>query len=88
MNLKNFDDLLALLKRKAIIQNKNYKKHQIKIYYKNNVLDELCSKELEKTYSTGSIDDSKYKKQGEELRGRLNGITSKINKIRRVISSL
>ncbi len=49
---------------------------------------EKTFKELEKTYSTGSIDDSKYKKQGEELRGRLNGITSKINKIRRVISSL
>jgi len=49
---------------------------------------EKTFKELEKTYSTGSIDDSKYKKQSDELRGRLNGITSKINKIRRVISSL
>ncbi|MFX1379750.1 MAG: hypothetical protein ACFFA4_11735 [Promethearchaeota archaeon] len=45
-------------------------------------------KELEKTYSMGSIDDFEYKKQSEELRNRLNGITAKINKIRRVISSL
>jgi hypothetical protein len=49
---------------------------------------EKTFKELEKTYSMGSIDDYEYKKQGDELRGRLNGITSKINKIRRVISSL
>ncbi|MFX0039135.1 MAG: hypothetical protein ACFFCY_14385 [Promethearchaeota archaeon] len=49
---------------------------------------EKTFKELEKAYSMGSIDDYEYKKQGDELRGRLNGITSKINKIRRVISSL
>ena len=49
---------------------------------------EKTFKELEKIYSAGSIDDSEYKKQSDELRGRLNGITSKINKIRRVISSL
>jgi hypothetical protein len=49
---------------------------------------EKTFKELEKTYSTGSIDDSEYKRQSDELRGRLNAITSKINKIRRIISSL
>jgi len=49
---------------------------------------EKTFKELEKIYSTGSIDDSEYKKQSDELRARLNGITSKINKIRRVISSM
>ena len=49
---------------------------------------EKTFKDLEKTYSTGSIDDSEYKKQSDGLRGKLNGITSKINKIRRVISSL
>ncbi|MFX0003565.1 MAG: hypothetical protein ACFFAA_11840 [Promethearchaeota archaeon] len=49
---------------------------------------EKTFKELEKAYSMGSLDDFDYKKQGDELRGRLNGITSKINKIRRVISSL
>ena len=45
-------------------------------------------KELGKIYSTGSIDDSEYKKQNDDLRTRLNNITSKINKIRRLISSL
>ncbi len=49
---------------------------------------EKTFKEVEKSYSTGSIDDTEYKKQSDALRGRLNGITSKINKIRRVISSL
>jgi hypothetical protein len=49
---------------------------------------EKTFKEVEKSYSTGSIDDDEYKKQSEKLRGRLNGITSKINKIRRVISSM
>ncbi|MFX1601095.1 MAG: hypothetical protein ACFFB6_10910 [Promethearchaeota archaeon] len=49
---------------------------------------EKTFKELEKIYSTGAIDDSEYKKQSDELRGKLNGITSKINRIRRVISSL
>ncbi len=49
---------------------------------------EKTFKEVEKSYSTGSIDDDEYKNQSDELRGRLNGITSKINKIRRVISSI
>ncbi len=45
-------------------------------------------KELEKIYSTGSINDSEHNKQSDDLRTRLNSITSKINKIRRLISSL
>ncbi len=49
---------------------------------------EKTFKDLEKIYSTGSIDDSEYKSQSDGLRGKLNGITSKINKIRRIISSL
>ncbi len=49
---------------------------------------EKSFKEIEKFYSSGSIDDTEYKRQSDELRGRLNGITSKINKIRRIISSM
>ena len=49
---------------------------------------EKSFKEIEKYYSSGSIDDSDYKIQSDELRGKLNGITSKINRIRRVISSI
>jgi hypothetical protein len=49
---------------------------------------EKSFKDIEKYYSSGSIDDSEYKKQSDELRGKLNGITSKINRIRRVISSI
>ncbi|MFX1420341.1 MAG: hypothetical protein ACFE9N_15635 [Promethearchaeota archaeon] len=49
---------------------------------------EKTFKELERSYSTGYIDDFEYKNQSDELRKRLNGITSKINKIRRVIASL
>ena len=45
-------------------------------------------KEVEKSYNTGSIDDLEYKKQSDELRVKLEGITSRINKIRRFISSL
>lgn len=45
-------------------------------------------KEIEKSYTTGSINDIEYNKQSEDLRGRLDNITSKINRIRRVISSL
>ncbi|MFW9821168.1 MAG: hypothetical protein ACFFE5_16305, partial [Candidatus Thorarchaeota archaeon] len=49
---------------------------------------EKSFKEIEKFYSSGAIDDTEYKSQSDELRGRLNGITSKINKIRRVISGM
>ncbi|MFX0022430.1 MAG: hypothetical protein ACFE9S_08880 [Candidatus Hermodarchaeota archaeon] len=49
---------------------------------------EKTFKEVEKSYSAGSIDDNEYKNQSDQLRGRLNGITSKINRIRRVISSM
>ncbi|MFW9970727.1 MAG: hypothetical protein ACFFDF_11060 [Candidatus Odinarchaeota archaeon] len=49
---------------------------------------EKAFKDLEKTYSTGTIDDFEYNNQSDDLRSRLNNITSKINKIRRIISSL
>ena len=49
---------------------------------------EKTFKELERGYTAGSIDDFEYKKQSDDLRQKLNGITSKINKIRRVIASL
>ncbi|MFX1502189.1 MAG: hypothetical protein ACFFDH_14590 [Promethearchaeota archaeon] len=45
-------------------------------------------KEIEKIYTSGSIDDFEYKKQSDDLRVKLDKITSKINRIRRVISSL
>ena len=44
--------------------------------------------EIEKIYNMGSINDSEYQKQSEDLRGKLDNITSRINNIRRVISSL
>jgi hypothetical protein len=44
--------------------------------------------EIEKLYSIGSISDTEYQSQSEELRKRLDNITSRINNIRRVISSL
>lgn len=44
--------------------------------------------EIEKTYNTGSINDSEYQNRSEKLRGKLDSITSRINNIRRVISSL
>ena len=45
-------------------------------------------KEIEKSYNSGSIDDLDYNKQSDMLKKRLNDITSRINKIRRVIASL
>ncbi len=44
--------------------------------------------EIEKSYNIGSINDSEYQNQSEELREKLENITLRINKIRRVISSL
>jgi len=49
---------------------------------------EKSFKEIEKSYGTGSITDIIYNIQSDELRGKLDKITSRINKIRRVISSL
>ncbi len=49
---------------------------------------EKSFKEIEKSYTTGSINDIEYNKQKEDLRRKLDNITSRINKIRRVISSL
>jgi hypothetical protein len=45
-------------------------------------------KELEKRYNKGSIDDFEYKSQSDDLNAKLNDITSRINKIRRIIASL
>ncbi|MFX1313508.1 MAG: hypothetical protein ACFFHD_12995 [Promethearchaeota archaeon] len=45
-------------------------------------------KEIEKSYTFGSIDDVDYSKQSDMLKKKLNDITSRINKIRRVIASL
>jgi hypothetical protein len=45
-------------------------------------------KELEKRYNKGSIDDFEYKGQSDDLKIKLNDITSRINKIRRIIASL
>ena len=44
--------------------------------------------ELEKSYNTGLIDDSGYKKQSDKLKDRLQEITTRINNIRRIISTL
>ncbi len=49
---------------------------------------EKLFKELERNYISGSFNDFEYKKQSDDLRAKLNGITSKINNIRRVIASL
>ncbi|MCK4779256.1 MAG: CdvA-like protein, partial [Candidatus Lokiarchaeota archaeon] len=49
---------------------------------------EKSFKEIEKSYTSGSINDIEYNKQSDELRGKLDNITSRINNIRRVISSL
>ena len=45
-------------------------------------------KEIDKSYTSGSIDDLEYNKQSDTLKKRLNDITLRINKIRRVIASL
>ena len=45
-------------------------------------------KELEKKFSTGSINEADFKKQNDELKIKSDEITSRINKIRRVISSI
>jgi hypothetical protein len=49
---------------------------------------EKSFKEIEKRYNTGSIDDYEHQTQSDALRAKLEGITSRINKVRRVISSL
>ncbi|MFX1315024.1 MAG: hypothetical protein ACFE9T_04120 [Promethearchaeota archaeon] len=49
---------------------------------------EKSFKDLEKRYHKGNIDDFEYKKQSDDLKFKLNEITSRINKIRRVIAGL
>ena len=44
-------------------------------------------KEIGKKFNTGSINEPSYKKQNDELKIKLDEITSRINKIRRFISS-
>jgi len=45
-------------------------------------------KEIEKSYNMGSIDDFEYKSQSDALKGNLDNITSRINRIRRIIASM
>jgi len=45
-------------------------------------------KELDVSYNKGSIADSEYEKQNEILKKKLDGITTRINNIRRIISSM
>ncbi|MFX0041743.1 MAG: hypothetical protein ACFE8L_02420 [Candidatus Hodarchaeota archaeon] len=49
---------------------------------------EKSFKDLEKRYHKGNIDDFEYKNQNDDLKFKLNEITSRINKIRRVIAGL
>ena len=49
---------------------------------------EKSFKDLEKRYHKGNIDDFEYKNQSDDLKFKLNEITSRINKIRRVIAGL
>jgi len=45
-------------------------------------------KELDKLYNKGSIADAQYKNESDSLKNKLGEITSRIYKIRRIISSL
>ncbi|MBY9009237.1 MAG: hypothetical protein KGD74_05170 [Candidatus Lokiarchaeota archaeon] len=45
-------------------------------------------KDLETSFTKGSMSDSEFKSQNNDLKTKLNEITSRINKIRRLISSL
>lgn len=49
---------------------------------------EKSFKELEKSYSRGSIADTEFKNQNEIIKKKLSDITSRINNIRRLISSM
>ena len=45
-------------------------------------------KDLERNYTGGSIADSEYKNRSEDLKNKQDEITSRINRIRRVIASM
>ena len=45
-------------------------------------------KDVEKNFNKGSISDADFKRQNNILKKQLNEITSRINNIRRLISSL
>lgn len=45
-------------------------------------------KDLEERYKNGSLSDAEYKQENDELKERLDSITSRITKIRRIVSSL
>ncbi|MHA1706038.1 MAG: hypothetical protein ACTSUX_08130, partial [Promethearchaeota archaeon] len=49
---------------------------------------EKSFKELERSYDKGSISAAQYRSQSEKLRIQLKQISDKINKIRRLISTL
>jgi len=59
MNLENFDDLLKLLKEKAIIQNKSFKKDKIKFYYDDNVFYNLRDEEYNKMINSSEFKECK-----------------------------
>jgi hypothetical protein len=49
---------------------------------------EKAFKELEKSYTKGTVADMQYKNQAEQTQSKLKHITTRINKIRRLITSL
>lgn len=49
---------------------------------------ERVFKDLEKGFNKGSMSDSEFKSQNNDLKTKMDEITSRINKIRRIISSL
>lgn len=49
---------------------------------------EKTFKELERSYSGGSIADFEYKNRSEDLKNKQDDITSRINRIRRLIASM
>jgi hypothetical protein len=49
---------------------------------------EKTFKELERSYTGGSIADLEYKNRSDDLKNKQDGISSRINKIRRLIASM
>jgi len=49
---------------------------------------ERSFKDLEKGFNKGSLSNAEFKSQNNDLKAKMSEITSRINKIRRLISSL
>ncbi len=49
---------------------------------------EKIFKEIERSYNGGSISDPEYKNRSEDLKNKQDEITSRINRIRRIIASM